>query len=253
MKIHKLWANSNAYGGSRELATVRAIVLHYSGNTGDSAKNNAIYFRDSNTRSAGAHFFIDQNGTVYQSVRMSKTAWSVGGSRYPDYKQTGGARFYNTYTNANTVSIEMCDTATKDPSPAMISSLKSLIKHIRNKCRNAALVIRHFDVTGKDCPARFTNTAKWNTLLDELGEYSSKIKTTRTTTKSTATKTAHFLVKVLVNDLKIRKGPGIQYTAVGAVNAGDVYTIIDTSNDGWGKLKSGAGWIKITSKYVKRV
>lgn len=256
MQINKLWANSNAHGGSRNLSAVRAIVLHYSGNNGDTAKNNAVYFRDSNTRSAGAHFFVDQKGEVYQSVKMDKIAWSVGGNRYSDYRQTGGARYYGIYNNANTVSIEMCDTATKDPSAAMISATKALIKHIRGKCKNAALIIRHFDVTGKDCPARFTNTAKWNKLLEQLGESASKIKTGNTATentKSNATKTAHFLVKVLVDNLKIRKGPGLQYTAVGAVNTGDVYTIVDTSQDGWGKLKSGAGWIKITSKYVKRV
>ena len=51
-----------------------------------------------------------------------------------------------------------------------------------------------------------------------------------------------YKVKVTCDVLNIRSGPGTSYDIVGSVKKGDVYTIVDTQ-DNWGKLKSGAGWI----------
>ena len=58
-----------------------------------------------------------------------------------------------------------------------------------------------------------------------------------------------YTVKVLVNDLTVRKGPGIDTDYAGAIKDKGVYTITDEA-DGpgaskWGKLKSGAGWINL--------
>ena len=56
-----------------------------------------------------------------------------------------------------------------------------------------------------------------------------------------------FKVRVSIPDLNIRSGPGIGYQRKGFVPVG-VYTIVEvegTSSDGWGKLKSGAGWISL--------
>jgi|GEM_PF-1678877 len=60
-----------------------------------------------------------------------------------------------------------------------------------------------------------------------------------------------YLVKVTAGSLNIRSGPGTNYRDVGDVHAGDVYTITETSG-GWGRLKSGAGWIFLTG-YTERV
>lgn len=58
-----------------------------------------------------------------------------------------------------------------------------------------------------------------------------------------------FTVKVAVSDLNIRKGAGTDYAVVSVIKPG-VYTITEVkdgqgSNEGWGKLKSGAGWISL--------
>ena len=66
---------------------------------------------------------------------------------------------------------------------------------------------------------------------------------------STAT-SASYLVKVTVNALNIRKGPGINYGTNGTITNKGTYTITETQN-GFGKLKSGAGWICLD--YTKRV
>lgn len=54
-----------------------------------------------------------------------------------------------------------------------------------------------------------------------------------------------YTVKVTADTLNIRKGPGVSYSITGEIGKGEVYTIVQTQN-GWGKLKSGAGWINLS-------
>lgn len=65
-----------------------------------------------------------------------------------------------------------------------------------------------------------------------------------------------FLVKVKVNALNIRAGAGVENEITGCITDKGTYTIVETdkAKDGgtWGKLKSGVGWINISSKYVTR-
>ena len=59
-----------------------------------------------------------------------------------------------------------------------------------------------------------------------------------------------YLVKVTASALNIRKGAGTSYPVVGCIGDKGTYTIVAEDN-GWGKLKSGAGWISLA--YTKRV
>lgn len=61
-----------------------------------------------------------------------------------------------------------------------------------------------------------------------------------------------YIVRVIVNNLNIRKGPGTNYTVVDQLHKGDAYTIIE-EKDGWGRLKSGQGWISLNRKYVTKI
>lgn len=165
-------AKSISYGGKRSKKDVIGIVIHYTGNKGDTAIGNASYFHrsgDGNTRSAGAHFFIDQKGNAVKSIAMNLTAWSVG-----DYEgsATERAPLHGVLRNSNTVSIELCDIATKDPSAAMIKAVKKTIKYIRKYCKNAIIVCRHWDISGKECPGRMTgkDNPRWVEFLKDIGE-----------------------------------------------------------------------------------
>lgn len=65
-----------------------------------------------------------------------------------------------------------------------------------------------------------------------------------------------YLVEVTATDLNIRKGLGTNYGKTGKFTGKGVFTITEEragtgSNKGWGKLKSGAGWISLD--YVKRL
>ena len=59
-----------------------------------------------------------------------------------------------------------------------------------------------------------------------------------------------FLVRVSINDLNIRKGAGTNYARTGKYTGKGVFTIVEVmsgtgSAKGWGRLKSGAGWIAL--------
>ena len=58
-----------------------------------------------------------------------------------------------------------------------------------------------------------------------------------------------YLVRVTVDSLNIRSGPGTSYPVNGSVKKGDAYTVTEI-RDGFGKLKSCAGWIAL--KHTER-
>lgn len=65
-----------------------------------------------------------------------------------------------------------------------------------------------------------------------------------------------YLVEVSISNLNIRKGPGTNYDRTGSFTGKGVFTIVETksgtgSKSGWGKLKSGAGWISLD--FAKRI
>lgn len=157
-------AKKNSYGGTRNLSSIKYIVLHYTGVNHDSAKNEVKFFATGNTRSAGAHFFVGQDGDIQQSIPLKYIAWSVG-----DYRNGKGA-YYGKCTNSNSVSIEMCDQLYKDASADQINAVRNVIKYIKTLCPNIIDVIRHYDVTTKHClPVEETELLTedgWKSLKD---------------------------------------------------------------------------------------
>ena len=75
-------------------------------------------------------------------------------------------------------------------------------------------------------------------------------------TSKATNSTGSFKVQISISDLNIRKGPGTNYAATGKFTGKGVFTIVETkqgtgSAKGWGKLKSGAGWIALD--YTTRI
>lgn len=65
-----------------------------------------------------------------------------------------------------------------------------------------------------------------------------------------------YMVKIDISDLNIRKGPGTDYDVIGEYTGEGVFTIVEVKSgkgsvNGWGRLKSGLGWISLD--YAKRV
>ena len=178
IKIKTRLAKSVSYGNKRELSAVKYIVIHYTGNKEDTAKNNVDYFATSNTRAAGAHFFVDKMGEIWKSINMNRIAWAVGGFYS---KNNSAGSYYQKCTNTNSVSIELCDCCTETNWEQM-KATRQLVQYIQKKCPNAKTIIRHWDVNGKQCPAPMTgtNNKKWKRLHSFLvNGYQFKAKVTK--------------------------------------------------------------------------
>lgn len=59
-----------------------------------------------------------------------------------------------------------------------------------------------------------------------------------------------YVVRITASALNVRSGPGTSYKINTVVKKNEAFTIVEEKN-GWGKLKSGAGWIYL--KYTKRI
>ena len=187
MNIKTNLANKNNYGSARSLDKIKYVVIHYTGNDGDSDESNARYFK-SNIVKASAHYFVDDD-SITQSVPDNYVGWSVGGSKYSDCSKTGGGKYYGKCTNTNSISIELCDdvrNGTIYPSTKTIQNALELTKMLMTKYNiPQENVIRHFDVTGKKCPAYWVDNAKWksefwnklgNTTISKVDKYKSIVK-----------------------------------------------------------------------------
>lgn len=138
--------DSRNYTAGRQGCAVNTIVVHYTG-TGANAHNNLLYFSRS-AAGASAHYFIDKDGSVRQSVREADTAWHAGHWR----------------TSLRSIGIEVVS-AGEDFTEAQVEALASLVADIRGRYGVAKQsVIRHFDVTGKLCPAPYVDNAEWAAL-----------------------------------------------------------------------------------------
>ena len=173
-------AHSSNYGAIRSTSTIKYIVWHYTANDGASDENNAKYFAGAN-RNASAHYFVDED-SITQSVPDNYVAWSVGGNRYSNYQTTGGAKLYGIAKNANTLNIELCDVdknGKHDVSEKTLQNAIALTKDLMKKY-NIPIenVIRHFDVTGKSCPAYYVDNTLWNNLKNRIQKTSPSIKQT---------------------------------------------------------------------------
>ena len=100
--LKKNLANKKNYGSARATSKIKYIVIHYTGNDGDTDENNGKYFHN-NIVKASAHYFVDDD-SVTQSVPDKYVAYSVGGK----YSTAGNAgKYYGKCTNANSLSIEL--------------------------------------------------------------------------------------------------------------------------------------------------
>ena len=158
-KITKInyWKGDGA-GGTKQN---KYINIHYVGAV-SSAKNNADYFYEV-YRGSSAHYFVDDN-EIYQVVEDSDSSWGVVANIY-----------YNGSRNTNSINIEMCcfnNNGIIDVSEKTVANTIELVKDLMNKYNIPATnVVRHYDVTRKNCPAPFvSNPNRWVDFKSKLGD-----------------------------------------------------------------------------------
>ena len=151
-------AHKSNYSKHRD--KIEWIVVHYTANVHDTAKNNCIYFSGPN-RNASAHYFVDELG-YQQSVYDNETAWSVGVLHNRKY-----AKYWGKCTNFNSISIEMCNSCLKNEEveDQTIKLVKKLMVEYKI---DKSHVVRHYDVCGKMCPVTLIKQSEWNRFLAKL-------------------------------------------------------------------------------------
>lgn len=120
---------------------IEYIVVHYTANTGDTAQNNLDYFARTKAGTS-AHYFVDEN-EVCQSVQDTDVAWHCG-SKNPRHPYC---------RNANSIGVEMCNSVGSVPEAVRERTAAFVRQKMKEYGLDVNHVLRHYDVTGKRCPA----------------------------------------------------------------------------------------------------
>ena len=138
------------------LEKVNGIVIHYTANPGTTAKQNRNYFnglKDSKKTKASAHFVVGLEGEIVQCIPCNEIAYA------------------SNERNSDTISIECCHPdADGRFTDATIKSLARLTGWL---CKELSLnekhIIRHHDVSGKNCPKYYVeHEDAWRALKKKL-------------------------------------------------------------------------------------
>lgn len=142
----------NFRAASRRPSDICYLVIHFTANDGDSAKNNADYFARE-APGASAHFFVDER-EIWQSVQEKDIAWHCG---------TRGMYFHPYCRNANSLGVELCSRKRGEKYYFMPETVKNAQQFVRSLMKRYGIptenVVRHYDVTHKNCPAPFVEDA----------------------------------------------------------------------------------------------
>ena len=140
------------YNVSPRTKKIQYIVMHYTGAEGTAA-NNVAYFNGGN-RNASADFFVGYQGEIcqYNPDILNQYTWHCGGGR----QSNKGGSYFGKCTNGNSIGIEMCTTKASGAwtfKEATLNSAAQLVKWLMQEYGvPVEHVIRHYDVTGKNCP-----------------------------------------------------------------------------------------------------
>ena len=217
---------------------VAYIVMHYTGNKKDIAKNNAIYFSRPNIN-ASAHFFVD-NDSIYQSVALKDRARHCGSNTY----------YHKTCRNQNSIGIEMCCTdgnykisnQTIENSAYLCAYLCELIG-ITYKTVDT-YVLRHYDVTHKQCPAQMVAESEWSLFKSKVKDIlQDNIVTYNNWTGYVNTKGAN---------LNVRKTPNIiNSNIIGSLAKGEAIIIIGDRDD-WYVINYNGQKAYVSKTYISK-
>ena len=132
-----------------------------------------------------------------------------------------------------------------------LETVAELIAALRKTYGNLPLY-PHKKFVATTCPGLYEAKLGW---LDKRAKEILQGKKNTPPTTQAKPKETGYKVKVGVSHLNIRKGPGTNYSRIKYCPRG-VYTITETrsgqgSKKGWGKLRSGAGWISLD--YVQKM
>lgn len=159
MEIRFLQAHAQNYRvAARSGAQVAYLVVH--GTAGGMDARQAAGRLSDTAVSVSAHYLVDETG-VWQAVRDADVAWHCG---------TRGAYHHPYCRNANSIGIALCSRVQDGRCgfhPATVANAAALARLLMARYGiPPGLVLRHYDVTHKTCPAPFVeHAAAWRAFL----------------------------------------------------------------------------------------
>lgn len=202
----------------RKLDALKAIIIHWTANTnsGANAMANRNYFNSKHYDASGniiyasAHYIVDST-TIVQCLPDNEVGYHVGAkaSRYTDIARRIMAGSGS--PNYVTIGIEMCVNSDGDFNITRTQTIE-LTRALSKKYAIAREnVLRHYDITRKECPRMMLDENVWNTFLDEVFANAATIDSYR----------------VNVSQLNVRSGDGTQNPIVRRLIMGDIVTVLD--------------------------
>lgn len=193
--------------------TATRIVVHNTAN--DASARNEVTYMQNNSSQTSFHYAVDDK-EVIQALPLNRNSWNAGDGR-------------NGKGNREGISIEICYSKSGGErfEKAEKRAVKLIAEILKERGWDISKVTKHQDYSGKYCPHR-TLDLGWKRFINMIQD---ELKT-------------EFKVKVIADSLNYRSGAGTQYKINGQITDKGVYTIVEVKN-GWGKLKSGAGWINL--------
>lgn len=284
MKVIKSYLTNNAcYKAGRKI-TVRGLMLHSVGCNQPSAAVFAKKWNDPNmTRQICCHGMIDGNtGDVWQFLPWDHRGWH-------------GASGKNGSCNNTHIGVEMCEpacikytggssfTCSDKPTARAVAqrTYDSAVQLFAMLCKEYNLdpladgvIISHKEGHRRGISSNHGDPEHLWTQLDmglTMDTFRRAVKAAMTGAPNVpaednnvpTTDTAQevpFIVRVAIDDLRIRKGPGTNYDKTGRYTGEGAFTIVEVrpgegSEKGWGLLKSydkhKNGWISLD--YAKRI
>lgn len=180
---YRLAKNTN-YGKARNTSNIKYIVIHYTGNDGDTDTSNGNYFANNNTGTS-AHYFVDEDSCT-QAVPDNHIAYHC---------ESKGMKFKCGCRNANSIGVEMCSDVVNGEyviTERTKANALILTKWLMAKYNvPASNVIRHYDVCGKLCPEPWVrDVTEWQDFKNKLEEEDM----TEAEVKKIATKVANDMI-----------------------------------------------------------
>lgn len=205
------------------------------------AKQGCDYFATTD-RECSANYVVGKDGSIGLSVDEADRSW-CSSSRENDNRA---------------ITIEVASDTT-DPYAVTAEAYAALLDLVTDICQrngieklvwstnktdrvnhaNGCNMTVHRDYAAKACPGAYLYE-RHGAIAEEVNKRLG-VSSGTATSGSTDFPDVPFTVKVIINDLNYREGPGMSYAVRGQTGKG-VFTIVEVQ-DGWGKLKSGAGWI----------
>lgn len=234
MKIVQSILTKNPCYKAGKKITVKGLMLHSVGCSQPSASVFIKQWNNANYNRACVHAFIDgNNGKVYQTLPWNHRGWHCGGS-----------------ANNTHIGVEMCEPSGADKAVVQrtYDTAVALFAHlcIKYKLNPLTDIISHKEGASKGVASNHSDPEH---LWKQFGMGYS-MNTFRKAVKAAMDGEASYKVKITASKLNVRKGVGVVHPITTTVNKGEIYTIVSESK-GWGKLKSGTGWINL--KYTEKI